>query len=431
MEQVKALRSALNDVPLTLLTSDTAKVLDGVYSSLDIIERSEAAKPVVVLVGPTGAGKSYVFNAIVGAEASPEGVLRPTTSSVVIAGDPTEGLARMVPDAVVVPNAESEVTLVDLPEGDEYLPDTEYLVSNADLAVLVVSPIRYADAAVAALWESLDSSRAMVVLNRVATTDAETEELLASVTDVFGAEPYVIGENGAGVRSIADHIVGMIPSTRSGAVASIMFRAAGAGARFVVREVTNAAPDIGKVTGAVDEMPDCAIDVSRYDVQVSWDGTRDAIMERVAISIRDRDDTVMRESGTRLAERILDGIGPWDGEELSTALDAWRDECISAFSDSASVRWRRSNAQQLIERFSWSTSINPEIVSPKRFSRIMGARLGESSGRMRSGLEDLICGHLDARLVVWRSELSLLGEFQPGVLAAAAGAIDDQRPVHD
>jgi hypothetical protein len=249
------------------------------------------------------------------------------------------------------------------------------------------------------------------------------------VTDLFGTEPYVICEHGEGRASIADHIVGLIPARRSDAVASIMFRAAGAGARFIVREVTSAAPDIGKVTDGVDGVPACEIDASRYDVQVSWDGTRDGITKRVAIYIRDRDDDVVRASGTELAERILESIGPWDGEDLSEDLDAWRDRCVSAYSDSSSVRWRRSNAEQLIERFSWSTAINQGIVAPKRFSRIMGARLDETRSQMRSALETIVCGYVDARLGVWRAELDGFGDYQPGTLASAADAIESERPV--
>ena len=431
MDQIQALRSALENVPATLLTSDAIRIHEGIFSSLEIIERTEAESPVVALVGPTGAGKSYVFNAIIGADASPEGVLRPTTSTVVIAGDPGLSLRHRVPEAVILPNADVNFTLVDMPEWCGKPPDTTGMLAKADLVVTVVSPIRYADATVAALWQSLDSARATVVLNRVDTTDAETRDLLRSVTDMFGTEPYVIGEHGEGRASIADHILGLIPSTRSDAVTSIMLRAAGAGTRFIVREVTNAAPDIGSVAGAVDGIPDCDFDTTRLDVQVSWDGTRDEITSRVAIDIRDSDDDVVQTSRTDLAERVLESIGPWDEENLPEALDAWRHRCISAFSDASSVRWRRASAKQLIERFSWSTAINPGIVPPKRFTRIMGARLVETTAQMRSDLEAVVCEHLAARLNVWRAALDELGDYQPGVLVAAVDALENSRRVHD
>ncbi len=431
-EQMLSLHSTLEDVPVTLLGLEAARVLDGAISSLDIVERTHADRPVVVLVGPTGAGKSFLFNSIVGTDASPEGELRPTTSSVVIAGEPTPRLRQQVPDATILQNVDVGFTLVDMPAWDEDSAELVALISACDLVVMVVSPIRYADASVAALWASLDPERSLVVLNRVATTREETKDLVASVSDMFGTKPHVIRENDSPGSTISDHIVDRIPASMADVVASIMVRAAATGARFIVREVTNAAPALGKVSSALDGITDCAAGVSRYDVQVSWDGTRDAIIKRFAIDVNDRDDTIVRTSDTDLAERVLDSIGPWDGGEvLSKGLDAWHDRCLSAFSDAATIRWRRSNAQQLIERFSWSTAINSDIVAPKRFSRVLGERLDEVSDQMRSDLETLICGHLDARLEMWHATLDGLGSYRPGALAAAADGFDSVHPSHD
>jgi len=431
-EQIRALHSALGDVPVALLDLEAARVLGGVFSSLDIVERAQADRPVVVLVGPTGAGKSFLFNAIVGAGASPEGSLRPTTSSVVIAGEPSVDLRQQVPDATILQNVDIGFTLVDMPAWDESSRESATRVPAADLVVLVVSPIRYADASVAALWASLDPERTLVVLNRVATTPDETSDLVASVADMFGTEPYVISQNDSPGPTISDHVANQIPTSRADVVASIMVRVAATGAHFVVREVTSAAPTLGKVSSAVDGITDCSADVSRYDVQVSWEGTRDAIIERFAIEIRDRDDTIVRTADTDLAERTLELIGAWDdGEGLTSDLDTWHDRCVSAFSDAASIRWRRSSAQQLIDRFSWSTSINSDIVAPKRFVRVLGERMDGASDQMRTDLETLICSHLDARLETWRSTLGCLGDYKPAALASAADGFDSVIPARD
>jgi energy-coupling factor transporter ATP-binding protein EcfA2 len=428
IEQRQSLHSALVDVPVTLLGSEAARVLDGVFSSLEVVERTHADRQVVVLVGPTGAGKSFLFNAIVGVDASPEGVLRPTTSAVVIAGEPTPLLAQQVPDATILKNVDIGFTLVDMPAWHEESPEVPSPIPTSDLVVLVVSPIRYADASVAALWATLEPERTLVVLNRVATTREEARDLVASVTDTFGTEPYIFSEDDSPGPTLSDHIVGRIPISRIDVVASIMVRAAIAGARFVVRELTNAAPALGKVSSAVDGIADCAPDVSRFNVQVSWGGTRDAIIERIAIDIRDRDDTIVRTSDSDLGERVLESIGPWDdGESLSNDLDVWHDRCLATFSDAASIRWRRSSAQQLIDRFSWSTAINSDVVAPKRFSRLLGERLAEVSDQTRSDLETLICDHLDTRLKMWHAELEGLGGYRPGALASAADTLDGAR----
>jgi hypothetical protein len=427
MEQIQALRSALGEVPVALLTPDTTAVFDDILSSLDIIERSSVDRAVVVLVGPTGAGKSYVFNLVAGADSSPEGALRPTTSSIVVAGDPAERIRSRSSRVVVVSQADAGYTLVDTPpwEGDD--PELPDITTEADLVVLVVSPIRYADESVAELWKTLDTARTTVVLNRMASTGDEADDLVASVAEMFDTDPFVLVEGGDAGPRVADHFAGLIPRTRSDAVASIMVRAAAAGARLVVRELTVAAVEIGKVRAAVDAIPECGSDTPAYDVQESWDGTRDAIVSRVAIAVLGQDDDVVRSCETGLAERTLASIGPWEDTGLLDGLDAWRDLCTTEFTDASSIRWRRANAEQLIDRFSWSIAINPGIVVPKRFSRIMGSSMEAVSVHMRTVLADLVCDQLEKRLDAWRAKLDEYGAYQPGALATAADALEATR----
>jgi len=424
MEQIQALRAALGDVPSVLLTPEAQRVLDGVRSSLDVIERSEADKPVVLLVGPTGAGKSHVFNMIVGGAASPEGVLRPTTSSFVVAGIPPPRIVHTIPDAVAVDTDGLPFFLVDTPGSDDGSLQPDALIDAADLVVVVVSPIRYADATVGALWDSLDTSRAILVLNRVADAHAAGEDLVRSVAGRFGVEPYVLHDAAEADGTILDHIARAIPPTRIDAMVPIMAKSAGAGARYVVREATNAAPEIGKVAATLATMPDCMIDISHYDLQMSWDGTREGIVDNTVAYIHDRDEDVVRGSGTSLAERIREIIGPWEAEALVSDLDTWSERNRDRFTEAASVRWRRSNADQLIERFSWSTVIDPQMIVPKRFTRIMGQRLADTITAARADLIRTVCSHVDARSALWHAVLDTLGSYRPGVLAAAADTFE-------
>src|SRR6476469_1276473 len=137
---------------------------------------------VVLLVGPTGAGKSTIFNTIAGHAASPTGVLRPTTRVAVVlvhpddratlvegafAGIPADQL-RFVEDADLEPG----LAVVDAPDIDSLehanrlLADR--LVEAADLCCFVTTATRYADRVPWAVLERVEERGLplLVIVNR-------------------------------------------------------------------------------------------------------------------------------------------------------------------------------------------------------------------------------------------------------------------------
>ena len=114
---------------------------------------------VVLLLGPTGAGKSTIFNTIAGRVASPTGVLRPTTRVAVVLVHPddhgavAQGALAGVPANQVTyiddATVERGLALIDAPDIDSVehanraLADR--LVEAADLCVFVTTATRYAD----------------------------------------------------------------------------------------------------------------------------------------------------------------------------------------------------------------------------------------------------------------------------------------------
>ena len=151
----------------------------------------------VVLVGPTGAGKSTVFNTIVGWAASETGVLRPTTRVAVVLVHPADratveagafgrvppGQLRFVED----PKIEQGLVLVDAPDIDSVehanreLADR--LVEAADLCLFVTTATRYADRVP---WAVLERVRErglplQVIVNRMPADATDQADVLADV----------------------------------------------------------------------------------------------------------------------------------------------------------------------------------------------------------------------------------------------------------
>ena len=166
--------------------------------------------PLLVLIfGPTGAGKSSLLNALAGFVASEVGVLRPTTREVVVLARPGaratllgEGmpLAALAGDRLRFVESEDVaegVALVDSPDVDSIEHAnrelTDRLAEAADLGIFLTTATRYADRVP---WEVLARARdrglpLVVVLNRMpsdARDQATVREDVARLLDEAGVK---------------------------------------------------------------------------------------------------------------------------------------------------------------------------------------------------------------------------------------------------
>ena len=139
---------------------------------------------VVALAGPTGAGKSTLFNSLAGAELVTSGRIRPTTSAPTAAiwgdhaGDLLDWLSVPVRHRVGEPADGGGLVLLDLPDFDSverrHRDEVDRMVALVDLMVWVVDPQKYADSSLhdgylkplAAYRESM-----LMVLNQADTLD--------------------------------------------------------------------------------------------------------------------------------------------------------------------------------------------------------------------------------------------------------------------
>ncbi len=110
---------------------------------------------VVALAGPTGAGKSSLFNALAGAELVPSGRIRPTTSAPTAAiwgdhaGELLDWLSVPVRHRVGEESGDGALVVLDLPDFDSverrHREEVDRIVALVDLMIWVVDPQKYAD----------------------------------------------------------------------------------------------------------------------------------------------------------------------------------------------------------------------------------------------------------------------------------------------
>jgi len=157
----------------------------------------------VLLLGPTGAGKSSLLNTIAGAEVSKAGVLRPTTRDAVVyasEGDSDRilssgrfaGITKDRLKLAAAPASSDGVAVIDAPDIDSVELDNrelaDVLVETCDLCVFVTTATRYADLVP---WEVLHRVRErglplVVVLNRVPADEEDRAEVVTDAERLLG-----------------------------------------------------------------------------------------------------------------------------------------------------------------------------------------------------------------------------------------------------
>lgn len=190
----------LGDTPSDEATRRTNQLRDSLAAHVLPRARSLDAPLLVLLIGPTGAGKSSLMNALAGFDASPSGVIRPTTREIVVLAPPGSRdrlLGEGLPLSMLAGGRVRYLEHADVPEGIALIdsPDvdsiehanrelTERLAEAADLGVFVTTATRYADRVP---WDILGRMRdrglpLLVVVNRMPPDLADRATILDDIT---------------------------------------------------------------------------------------------------------------------------------------------------------------------------------------------------------------------------------------------------------
>jgi len=415
----------LDRVPRVLLSAEDARVLTDARTSADVLEALTSAPVSVVLVGNTGVGKSHLLNDLVGLEVSEVGVVRPTTTSIVMAGSYGPAAVDHASEYVYAPEAPAGMAIMDTPAWETDRPAVAAAIQDADVGVLVVSPSRYADATTRNLWDAMqDIPEKVVVLNRQRGTVDERGEILASVREHFAPAQVVVvdeaGESGSLLEDIRVRAANTSPD--DGREAIVRAAAVEAG-RHVAGAVTAAAMDLGQLANAVESVARPEMSSRGLAVRESWLATEQELVDRVGRLVDEFDRVVVDSADNELAGRMLTSMRRWRSTTVEEEMTAWRNDAADRFRAGAVFRWRRSFTENLLDQTSWKAGVNPSVRIPKRVIRVMGSNLGPAILQANGHLVSIADHAVVARRDVWQAAIDAAGSFMPGELLGAADVL--------
>jgi energy-coupling factor transporter ATP-binding protein EcfA2 len=370
---------------------------------------------VVTLVGPSGTGKSALFNVLAGADIAVVGALRPTTK-----------------DAEIWPIGSRGLVLIDTPPY-ELDPDAVcHALDRSDLAVLVVTPDRYADAIVRNLNSELERRGVptVVALNRVPADPALAAAISVDVIALLENELTIVAESksdrvdGAMLR---DRIAGL------GRAEVVANRDLGA-AVYIQDQVEKIAQQIEDRDRLVDQavaaadrsFADARIDRARLATaaRLSWPLASRTLLDTVSTATNRAmeevaDDPALHPRFAVVAREAAEASGPLD----AAPLDAWKHDVTQAAVDRMHKTWLDPFRKRAVEQQAWRLAADLALLPDRRIR----AALGDEVAALRmAGNQALTLALRDAAEARNAGFIAALGTSSPtsaAQLRSAAGAL--------
>jgi energy-coupling factor transporter ATP-binding protein EcfA2 len=363
------------------MSSPAAERLSGLLAQIDRDLAEPAADPlqrlvgatasspnlVVALVGPTGTGKSSLFNVLAGADIAVVGALRPTTK-----------------DAEVWPIGSRGLVLIDTPPFELDPDGVRHALDRTDLAIIVVTPDRYADAIVRSLNSELERRGvpSVVALNRVPGNPALAAAITVDVIASLEGELTIVPE------SKSDDVDGSMLRDRVASLArsEIVARRDLGAAVFVEDQIEVIAQIVEDRNRLMEQVVDSAersfadarIDRARLSsaARLSWPLASKTLLDTVATTTGQAMESVIKDPSLHpqfaaVARRAADDAGPLDAAPLDDWKDAVTEEALSVLPQ---PQWHPLQ-RRAVERQTWRLAADLAMTPERRTRVALGDRL--------------------------------------------------------
>ena len=421
MTSLGEFRAALTAAPTRLLSAEDRRVHADALVALDALERIDVVPTSVAFVGSSGSGKSTLVNAALRMTLAPVGVVRPTTTVTAMYGGSGPVSLAAASEYVHVPSMRQGLLVIDTPPFEHDPEAVSSVMSVADLVVVVVTPSRYADASVAAMIETLPDRRpSAVVMNRMAVSDDERNLLVTSAETVLAA-PVIELDEGGDVNIAIDALIETlaIDATDYERAAVLRAGAAAAGAH-TARAVAAAAPMLAGIDEMLTTMSIPRSGSEVHTVFDEWPATRADMVLGTQRAVRAVDDAIVEVIDPAIGRSIASSLPPFEPGMLAVALDAWRSRAGESCIDAATIRWRPRSAREMLVHQGWRCAVNPDVVAPKRYGRLLGRHRAAVEQQSQGELFSVLDEPRTARVEAWKRAVAELSSYTPGVLLAAA-----------
>jgi len=402
MSDLVIARRLLSLLESAVATSPSTRGEATVRSLREAIARVADRPLVVTLVGPSGTGKSALFNDAVGRPASPEGVKRPTTRRPVVAG---AGNARgLVEDADLVEADLGGIVLVDLPPPEYEHEIVEPVVATSDLCLVVTSAARYADAATAdtiALAEHYGVP-ATIIVDRV-PVDMDPERVRQALVQRHGRRDIVVlpewpgsfdGET-TSIRELLERAAAQVDRVRRYR-RDAAIEAAAAAALTIADDLDRAAGGaIARLAGidrdlAHRSLPDA---LRPLIAEVAWPAAVDLMVTAIEQQVA----------------AVLTGVTDEDvsvDEDAPHVIEAWR----GGVDDAVAVSMRRLPFRRLARRkvadAMWRLAVDRDRQTSKPVTKWLGDRAEEVRAQAGADLDAMIRRMIEGAVAPTRDRLA-------------------------